>query len=366
MRHAKLCLSAILAIVFSSAAAGQMGPQQVLVAPVEKRSIELTQPLVASVEPVMRSTVAAEQEGLVAERTFDDGQRVQKDQRLARVNTDLLEIERQAAEAQAHSLEAELAWAKADLANAQREAARVTQLYQTQVAPEKEYRDTLARSEMAAALVNSRAASLAARRAELQRLELMVRKGTTRAPFDAVVARRYVEVGQWIEKGDAVADLVRLDPLFVQVNVPEYLVARLTEGDEASVTIDALNGQSFSGKVEQILPEADPASRTFRVKILLPNPQYLIRPGFFARAVIVTRSDKPVFLVPRDAVISQGPRSHVVVARDNKATIVPVILGSGLGEKIAVSAELLDNDVVVIRGNEGLMPGAPLMVMNQQ
>jgi RND family efflux transporter MFP subunit len=192
----------------------------------------------------------------------------------------------------------------------------------------------------------------------------MIRKGTTRAPFDAVVARRYVEIGQWIEKGDAVADLVRLDPLFVEVNVPEYLVARVKEGDEASVTIDALSARPVTGKVEQILPEADPASRTFRVKILLPNPQYRIRPGFFARTVIVTRSDKPVFLVPRDAVISQGPRSHVVVARDGQAVVVPVVPGAGLGDKIAVSAELLDNDVVVIRGNEGLMPGTPLLVIN--
>ena len=192
-----------------------------------------------------------------------------------------------------------------------------------------------------------------------------------------MIARRYVEVGQWIEKGAAVADLLQLDPLFVEVNVPEDVITRVAKGDPAQVRIDALGQQTFTGTVDQILPQADPASRTFRVKILLPNPGFKIWPGFFARATLTSRSEAPQFVVPRDAVVTRQAQAHVAVAREVKtvpgpmgpsttgtAVVVPVTLGRSDAKSVSVSGDLKEGDLAVTRGNETLRGGEPLIIMN--
>src|SRR5690606_13741963 len=78
---------------------------------------------------------------------------------------------------------------------------------------------------------------------------------------------------QWVRQGEAVADVVQLDPLFVRVNVPESVIPQLQSRGEATVIIDALGGETFTARVDQILPQADPNTRTFAVKLLLDNPE---------------------------------------------------------------------------------------------
>jgi RND family efflux transporter MFP subunit len=374
----RLPLSAILLVLMTaSLARAQMPPQMVMVAPVELRPVELTQPLVASVMPVTSTVVAAEQEGVVEERMFDEGQRVEKGAVLVRVNTDVLEKERDAAAAARDTAKAQLDAAKAEYDNAEREAKRLTDLFEQRVAPEKEYQDALTRRNFAAAMVATRTAQVAEKTAEAERLETMVKKATTHSPLLGVIARRHVEVGQWIEKGAAVADLLQLDPLFVEVNVPEEVITRVAKGDPAQVRIDAMGQGSFTGTVDQILPQADPASRTFRVKILLPNPDFAIWPGFFARATLTSKSEAPQFVVPRDAVVTRGTESNVVVARDVKtgagpmgpsttgtAVLVPVTIGRSDSKSVSVVGELKQGDLAVVRGNETLRGGETLIIMN--
>jgi RND family efflux transporter MFP subunit len=375
----RLPLSAFLVCCVAGLARAQMPPQQVMVAPVELRPVELTQPLVASVMPVTRTLVAAEQEGIVEERMFDEGQRVEKGSLLARVNTDLLEKERDAAAAARDTAKAQLQAAKSEFENAEREAKRLTELFEQRVAPEKEYRDALTRRDMFSAMVARGTGQVAEKSADAERLDTMLAKAKTHSPLEGVISKRYVEVGQWIEKGAAVADLLQLDPLFVEVNVPEEVIARVAKGDPAQIRIDALGQQSFEGKVDQILPQADPGSRTFRVKILLPNPEFKIWPGFFARATLTSKSEAPQFVVPRDALVTKDAQSHVVVARDVKtgpaqgpmgpsttgtAVVVQVTVGRSDSRTVSIAGDLKQGDLAVTRGNETLRGGETLIIMN--
>ena len=358
---------ALLALFWASAVHAQMGPSQVLVAPVEQRAVQRTQSMVASVEPVTRSTLASEEAGLVAERHFDEGQRVKKGALLARTRTDLLEIQSTAATAARATAQAMLERAEAMADHAARELERIRKLQSQGVGSEKEINDALNADRVGKALVAAGNAELAEKDADLARLRLLIEKSQIHSPFEGVVERRHVEVGQGITQGDPVAELVQLDPLFVRVYVPESVISKIKIGDSATVTFDALGAGDTSGvtgKIEQILPSADPSSRTFPVKILLPNPELRIWPGFFARAMITSRPQGEGFLVPRDAVVSSGGRHHVAAARGGKAVLVPVKLGTGAGDKVSVSGELNEKDLVVTRGNEALRGGEQLMVLN--
>jgi len=365
MRRSHGVLAALIPALFLTASGvAQMPPAQVVVAPLEKRIVERSQPLVATVEPVTRTTMAAEEAGLVAERSFDEGDHVKRGTVLARLNTDLLQAQLAAARATHESAAAMLERARADADHADSELKRIESIYRTLSTTEKEYRDALNTQRVARAMVAARAAEMAEKAAEVARLELLLSKAELRSPINGVVSRRHVEVGQWIRQGDPVADLVQLEELFVRINVPELLVPTLRVGDDVVVRIDALGGRSFIGKVEQILPEAEPASRTFPVRARLPNADLLVRPGFFARASLVSRTDAARFVVPTDALVIRSERMHVVAVRQGQAVIVPVVRSASEGARSVVEGELREDDVVVVRGNESLRPGEPLIVIN--
>ena len=356
-------------ILFFTAAApalAQIGPANVIVAPVERRDVPLTQPLVASVEPVTQTKLATEVGGIVAERFFDEGQRVEKGALLARGLTDLAQADRDAQNAAMQSAAARLEQAKAEAASATRERKRIENLRASGGSSEKELSDAITAEEVSAAVINTRTAEVAEEQAELARLDLALKKAEARSPLDGVVVKRYVEVGQWMEIGDPIADVVQLDPLFVRVNVPESVISRIRIGDAATVTFDALGigGTTHTGKIDQIIPSADPSSRTFPVKILLPNPELKIWPGFCARATLTGRSQGSSFLVPRDAVVTGGSQHRLIAARGGKAVAVPVTIGAGSGDKVSVTGELNEGDVVVVRGNESLRGGEDLIVQN--
>src|SRR5687768_7274311 len=130
----------VLAVLIPAWCLAQQGPVSVDVAPVERRAVALTQPLVASVEPVTRSTLAAELPGLVAERMFDEGQTIEKGAVLARMKTDLLQAQLNAANAAQATAVANIAVAEAEAENTKEELARNEKLMRDNVGSEKELR----------------------------------------------------------------------------------------------------------------------------------------------------------------------------------------------------------------------------------
>lgn len=349
----------------TSLALAQAMPQKVTLAPVEQRVVSRTQPLVASVEPVTRSLLAAEEAGLVAERYFDEGRSIDRGLELVKLDTDVLHSQLTAARAARASAAAMVERANADAANAADELTRMTGLFKTGAGSEKEIRDAVTADRVFKAMAVVRTAEMAEKAAEIARIELLIRKSRVVAPLDGVVVKRHVEVGQWIKQGEPVAEVVQLDPLFVRVQVPEELMGNVRKGDSALVTFDALRGRPpVAATVDQILPDADAASRTFTVKLLLPNPGHRILPGFFARAQLTQTSDAQRVLVPSDAIVSQGERQHVVLFKDGRAALVPVKHAGSEGGRTIVTGDLKPGDLVVTRGNESVFPGQQLIPLN--
>jgi RND family efflux transporter MFP subunit len=350
-------------LVFASSVAAQQ-PAMVVVAPVEKKPINIASRLVATIEPMVRSTLAAESPALVRERFFDEGQEVQQGMLLAKFDDSLLQRRLASLQAQTRSAEAELRRAQLLEQNDSRERDRVTGLYEQGAATEKEYYDAVNVHEQSQAAVAVAEARVAEREAEVAELELEIEKTNVVAPFTGVVNRRYVEVGQWVRQGDPVAELVQLDPLYVRTGVPESAMARLKLGDTARFQVDALGGREFEGTVAEILPVADAESRTFPVRLRVENTERLLRPGMFARATVSQQEDSWL-VVPKDA-IGQARGQHVVVVADNgvaRTVVVQLVAGDETSQGV-MGEGLKVGDLVVIRGNEGLMDGTPLMIQN--
>jgi membrane fusion protein (multidrug efflux system) len=192
------------------------------------------------------------------------------------------------------------------------------------------------------------------------RLEYM----TIRAPFDGHIAERLVEPGDVASKHTHLLTIVDSSKLVTDVQVSELLVSRLNIGDRADVSIDALGGTVYPGKILRIYPTIDPATRLGRIEVLLdPVPQGA-RDGHFCRVTLYSSGTRPL-VVPSVSVRRDEIGEFVFVADENgKAKRVPVVSGLRFARNVEIQSGLEENQKVVSKGFLGLVHGQSIKVVN--
>lgn len=189
---------------------------------------------------------------------------------------------------------------------------------------------------------------------------------TLRAPFAGYISKRSVEPGQVASPGQPAFELVKLDPVEVNVGVPETDVRLIRIGQKAAITLPALPGESVEGTVRLINVSADSATRTFMTRITVPNPRHMLRLGMIAEARI--RGDRLVkaLTVPVEAVTRdpQGATLVFVYYPDRKRVYARrVDVGSTFGRDIEIRKGLCGDERVVLAGQDRLREGAAVFVV---
>jgi membrane fusion protein (multidrug efflux system) len=194
--------------------------------------------------------------------------------------------------------------------------------------------------------------------------ELAARLAKTeiRAPFEGVVGLRQVSVGEYVNAGQALVELVRLDPLEVEFQIPETQAARLNTGQSVSVQTDAFLGESFTGSISAVAPSVQVSGRSVAVRARLANAEKKLKPGQFAQVQVALAAAAPVLMVPEQAIWPSGDQKMVYRIKAGKAELVPVTLGLREPGWVAVTAGLSVGDEVIIAGQQKLFPGAPVMI----
>ncbi|MGK7296646.1 MAG: efflux RND transporter periplasmic adaptor subunit [Candidatus Wenzhouxiangella sp. M2_3B_020] len=188
------------------------------------------------------------------------------------------------------------------------------------------------------------------------------------APFDGVIARRLTESGEWVETGTAVAELVAVDDLWLDVQAPQRLWPRLRERTDVEVVVDALGGRTFVAEVAARVPVSDPNARTFLLRLVLPEGDPDITPGMSARTRLRLETDADALLVPRDALIRYPDGTVTVYVVDDSSSPPrvrqrQVTVGRVDGNRAVIESGLEPDSPVVVRGNEVLNDGDPVRVV---
>jgi RND family efflux transporter MFP subunit len=212
----------------------------------------------------------------------------------------------------------------------------------------------------------------------VRQLQDQLKKHTMIAPFDGYVAAERTEVGEWVSRGQVVAEIVYLDEVEVEAWVTESHVAAIRTQMPARIEVPALEKQVLIGEVVSIGPQADVKSRTFSVRIRVKNTITddgpMLKSGMMARATLPVQEAVASLMAPKDAIVLGGPRPLVYVvqpaaadAPDQPPTArpCPVELGSADGSLIAVKGDLAAGQLVVTLGNERLRPGQPLKLIDK-
>ncbi|MCX6640694.1 MAG: efflux RND transporter periplasmic adaptor subunit [bacterium] len=273
--------------------------------------------------------IAAETGGRVVEMKVDVGDYVRSGDALVRLDDELYQLE---------SDRANIAYDKAKL-----DLGRMEKLYAEKSISESD-------------LENAR---LMVKGAEVQ--YRLARKtyndATIRAPFSGDVAARYTEVGQMVERGMPVVQLVDVSSLKLTVQIAEADVKLMKIGETATIIVDAV-GDTVAGKVSAIGSRAVTGTRTFPVELRLPGASGL-RSGMFARAVITTPVDENGLLLPRNAILPDMGKTVVFVARGDKAEKIPVRTITESGDRVAVEG-ISPGDTVLTLGNQMVSQGTQI------
>ena len=336
------CL-AILGIGSAADAQDEPPPAPVRYTPVRAQAAGVDVVLTGTVESRTVSLVAAEVAGAVVELDAREGKRVEKGSTLARLRTESLELL-----LRAH--EGGLAEAQARLANAERQLGRARELLDANHISPEQFDTRLTERDAWQGRVRQLEAEIAGTRLDIERCHI-------RSPLSGVVVSERTEVGEWIGVGSPVVEVMSLDEMDVRVDVPERYYHRLSVGEGARVTIDALPGVEIRGQVSALIPRADARARTFPAKISIKNPGGL-GAGMLANVHLGATGGASATLVPKDAVVAQRGQSFVyVIGDDDTVSQVPVRVGRGVGAWTVVEGELMAEQRVVTRGNERLRPG---------
>lgn len=168
-------------------------------------------------------------------------------------------------------------------------------------------------------------ALLVSARAAKQRIELDIERTNISAPFDSIVADRFVEIGDYVDTGDSIARLVDIDPLIVVGYVNERDISALEVGNTGTARV--LNGKGTSGVVRYIAPVADDATRSFRVELAIANPGRRLAVGTSAELILgaeeITAHDVPAALL---ALADDGTVGVKAVDESNRVKFYPVEL----------------------------------------
>jgi HlyD family secretion protein len=265
------------------------------------------------------------------------------------------------------SLEAQGAVSRQDLDSAETQArVAASQVVQAQAAYDSAVQNaSLVHTGSREEDIQAARAQLAQAEAGLAVVEVQVHDSTIYAPFAGTVTQRNVEPGEIVSPATVSSSsplfvLSQVDDVYALLAVPAQHRAELGPGQEAVITVDGLPGRTFRGRVEEITPAADAASRTFGVKVRVPNPQGILRPGMFARGAIVAGVRHGVLQIPDRAVVTATSGPLVFVVRGGRAVRQAVTLGAHHGGLVEVTSGLADGDEVVVRGQDALTDDQPV------
>jgi RND family efflux transporter MFP subunit len=181
---------------------------------------------------------------------------------------------------------------------------------------------------------------------------------TVRAPFSGLVAERLVSVGDYVTKGMKVAVVVRVNPLRVQLTVPEQFVSAVAVGAPVTFQVDAFPGREFTGTVRYVSPALEANRRALTVEAVVPNQSGDLKPGLFATARIDQPEKTPAVLVPMSAVQTVAGTSRVYVIDGDRAEERIVTTGQQLGDMIEISTGLKAGEKIATKNVPQLFDGA--------
>jgi len=305
--------------------------------------------LIGRTEAIVSSRIVAEVSGRVESMDAAEGIRVRKGDPLITIDAERLQLS-------LASIEAQTSRARAQAELAQKDLSRAQDLFARSLIPESRMDSVSASARIATETYDQL-------QAERDQLALDLENCVIRAPFSGYTVRHLIDIGEWVETGSPVIEMVDLSKVKVFVDLPERHFGHLAVGSEVTVDLSNDPDRPLIGRVTGIAPSASEDTHTFPVIITADNRDGRIGGGMLVRVRLSLDDSFSSLAITKDAIVRQGNQTMVYTVVDGKAAPIPVTTSSTSGQMVAVTGQgLVAGMPVVVRGNERILPGSPVQI----
>ncbi|MBB3064305.1 efflux RND transporter periplasmic adaptor subunit [Limibacillus halophilus] len=220
----------------------------------------------------------------------------------------------------------------------------------------------LARQNVSQATVDDLLSERDAALARLQGARKALADRVVRAPYSGIVGFKELDIGARVEEGQIITTLDDLSVIDVEFSVPGIQYTKVRLGMTARITIDAFPGRTFNAIIDRIDTRIGQASRAFRVRATLPNPDILLPAGLFVTVTVVV-DERTSLAVPEEAIVAEANGSIVFVVTENKVERRPISVGVRTGNLVEVISGVSDGERIVHEGVQRLRDGSLVRVL---
>jgi membrane fusion protein, multidrug efflux system len=324
--------------------------------------------LPGSVEPFQETAVYARANGYVRQWFFDIGAHVKRGQVMAELEVPDIDKELRQAQASARQARAQIRQAETQLELARITDQRYAALGPSGVVSQQEVDRYRAEYDAQQANVVAAEAAHGSAVANVERLQDLESFGVIVAPFDGVVTARTAEVGQLVMAGTGsgkpLFKVAEVETVRVFVNVPQLYAGAIAVGMDAPTTVREVPGREFAGKVARTAHELDVGTRTLLTEVDVPNPDDALLAGMYGQVSLRMTGRGDALLVPATAVLIDAGGTRVAVVRDGALSWRRVEIAGDLGDRLAISAGLVEGDVVVAAPSERMLEGTRIRAID--
>lgn len=322
------------------------------------RSVEATGALMAWDEVVVSSEVPGTVEKISAD--LGDGVRAGQtllvlDQREAGLNIGDAEALHQT---NIKTLEKE----RARLSDAKTTFARYDELFRQGMVSASQYDSSKTQLDVSAAQVKEAEARVEQSVARLALARKKLSDTVIRSPISGQVRKRFVSTGEAVKDKSALFTVVSTGVLKFRGAVPESAAPMIKTGQPAVISVEAFRDRTFKGKITRISPSVDSETRTLEIEAAIPNPDGVLKPGFFAKGTVFTKKEENVPFVPESAVYSFVGITKIFVITGGKARERLVKTGVRQGDMVEVIDTIKPGEAVATANLSNLYDGADVKV----
>ena len=339
----------------------------VKVATVKRADISVPIYSTGSVFPDHESKVGPKISGTVERVFVEEGDHVKDGELLAQLDQkDLLITERQC-QAAVKVAETQLKEAELRVENLRKEKNRLVNLLKKKVVSQQKYDEIDTAHSMAVMGLEVIRAQILSTKENLAMARQKLRDTRVLAPFSGLIVKRFINQGEYVTTmpPSPLFLLMNIEVVKTEVGLPEVHLSRVAVGDPVDITVDAYPQNTFRGTVSNINPTVDPLSRSFTLKVKIPNKDQRLRPGMFARATVYPEIHKNAIVVPFKAVVTSGEHAHVYVLEGNGVKLRKVATGITDEEQIEVIEGLAEGEVVAVDGHYGMPDNTRVRVLKE-
>jgi len=197
---------------------------------------------------------------------------------------------------------------------------------------------------------------------DLEQIRVRYNHGFPRSPIAGIINHLYVDAGEYADVGKPIAEIVNIDQIKINVQVPELDVRFVHIGQQTPVRIDAFPDRTLLGTVDYVSLKADPATKTFLVRSVIANPTHDIRPGMIARVAFVRRVIPDAVAAPLFALVDKGGERILFVEKDGVAESRTISIGVIEGDRVEITSGLSVGDHLIVKGHTEVEDGMKVTV----